>query len=67
MTIGEKLRAARGEMSRAYVASECGISVSSLGMYETDQRVPRDEVKVKLAKLYHKTVEELFFAHIGHE
>jgi len=31
-------------------------------MYEIGERVPRDEVKTRLAKLYGKTVEEIFFA-----
>jgi DNA-binding XRE family transcriptional regulator len=56
-----RLRLARGDMSREDVAAACDISVSALGMYENGQRVPRDEIKVKLAKLYGKTVEELFF------
>ena len=60
--IAERLRALRGESSRAEVADTCGISVSALTMYEIGERVPRDEVKTRLAKLYGKTVEEIFFA-----
>lgn len=60
-TIGETLRALRGEMDRKTVADYCGISVSALSMYENGDRVPRDEIKVKLARLYGKTVESIFY------
>ena len=62
MTIAERLVKARGKRSRESVAAAIGISVSAIAMYETGARVPRDEVKVKLADHYHKTVQELFFA-----
>lgn len=60
--IAERLRALRGDKSRTEVAEACGISISALTMYEIGERVPRDEVKTRLAKLYGKTVEEIFFA-----
>jgi len=56
-----RLRLARGDRSREEVALACDISVSALSMYENGQRVPRDEIKVKLARCYGKTVEELFY------
>ncbi len=61
MPVHTRLRVARGDRSREEVAIACDISVSALSMYENGQRVPRDEIKVKLAKLYGKTVEELFY------
>ena len=61
MTTGEKLPNARGELRRADVAKEAGISLSALQMYENDARVPRDHIKVRLAEIYGKTVQELFY------
>lgn len=61
MTIGEKLIAYRGETPQSEVANAVGVSVSALSMYENDQRIPRDGVKIKLAKYYKTTVESLFF------
>lgn len=61
MLIAERLREARGQMSREQVANIVGISVSALSMYENGLRVPRDEIKCRLAGLYEKTVQELFF------
>lgn len=60
-TIAERLVAARGERTRQEVASAVGISLSALSMYETGQRVPRDEIKVALANYYGLTVQELFY------
>lgn len=61
MTTAEKLKNARGEKSREEVAKAIGVTVSALSMYERGERVPRDEVKVKLARLYNRTVQDLFF------
>lgn len=36
-------------------------SASAIAMYENGSRVPRDEVKIKLSKIFGKTIEELFF------
>lgn len=60
-SIPERLIEARGERKREQVANACGISVSALSMYETGARVPRDEIKVKLARFYKKSVQSLFF------
>lgn len=59
--IGARLRTLRGSLSRKKVSEICGISRSALTMYETGARVPRDEVKIKLADLYSKSVEDIFF------
>lgn len=59
--IAKKLIKLRGEKTQFEVAKDVGISLSALAMYETGNRVPRDEIKVKLAKYYGTTVESLFF------
>ena len=61
LVIGKKLTALRGDSSQEEVAKVVGISVSALSMYETGNRIPRDEIKVKLARYYKSTVEEIFF------
>lgn len=62
MSIGAKLRELRGEKTQEQVAKEIGITKSAYAMYERDERVPRDEVKKKIANFYHTTVGILFFA-----
>lgn len=59
--IGVELLILRGDRSRTQVADDLDISVSALAMYELGQRCPRDEVKIKLANYYKKTVGSLFY------
>lgn len=65
--MSEMLRKARGEMSCKDVANKLGISQSALSMYESGKRVPRDELKVRMAKLYNTTVGHLFFGEYVHD
>ena len=60
--MGKKLIELRGDLKREVVAAENNISVSALTMYETGKRVPRDEIKVRIAQYYGKTVQFLFLA-----
>lgn len=60
--IGRKLVLLRGNKTREEVAADLGISCSALGMYEQGNRIPRDEIKIKIATYYGKSVEEIFFS-----
>ena len=66
MSIGNKLRELRGERSQQEVAEILGISKSAYAMYEQDNRIPRDEVKMRIAKLFGVSVLDLFFADNKH-
>ena len=59
--IAKKLVELRGDKTQNEVSQDVKISVSALSMYETGQRLPRDEVKVALARYYGISVGELFF------
>lgn len=59
--IGSRLTKLRGNKPQSEVAKAVGISDSALSMYECGERIPRDSVKVKLAKYYGKTVQSIFF------
>lgn len=59
--IAKRLINLRGDDSREETAQAVGISVSALQMYENGQRVPRDEIKIKLASHYKRTVQSIFF------
>lgn len=63
--IGAKLKALRGSKTQKEVANHCKISVSSLAMYETGKRIPRDEIKVRLAKYFSIGIADLFFEEKG--
>lgn len=65
-TTGTILRKLRGDRTQEEIATALGITKSSWAMYERDERVPRDEVKIRIAKLFGKSVEELFYTQIEH-
>ena len=58
---GQRLSAIRGDRTREMVAAAVGISVSALQMYENGKRMPKDEIKKRLAGYYETTVGWLFF------
>ena len=64
--ISVRLRKMRNGRSRKDVAEACGISVSALAMYEAGKRVPKDSIKIRLAKFYNVSIENLFFANQDH-
>lgn len=59
--IGQRLSNLRGNRTLKEVANAVGISVSALAMYESGKRVPRDEIKVMLARYFNTSVETIFF------
>ena len=61
MTLREKLIHLRGDKTQKEVSEAIGISTSTLGMYETGERIPRDDIKKKIAKYYDVSIEYLFF------
>ena len=61
-TIGTILRGLRGSKSQEKIASELGITKSAWAMYERNERIPRDEIKVRIAHYFKKTVQEIFYA-----
>ncbi|MBQ4563067.1 MAG: helix-turn-helix transcriptional regulator [Lachnospiraceae bacterium] len=60
--IGAILRNLRGTKTLGEVSKAVKISVSALTMYENGKRVPRDEIKIRLARYYQRKVEDIFFA-----
>lgn len=63
VSIGTKLRALRAakKKSQQQVADEVNITKSALAMYEKDKRIPRDEIKVRIANYYGESVQSIFF------
>lgn len=61
-TIGQRLRDLRGDKTQIEVAQAVGITTMALSQYESDKRVPRDSIKIKLADFFKVGVQELFYA-----
>lgn len=55
------LKDLRGERSQSEMAAAVGVTKSAWAMYERGERVPRDEVKRRIATYFGKTVQEIFF------
>ena len=60
--IGERLRSLRGSRSQKEVADALGVTVMAVSLYEAGERMPRDEIKVKLANYFKKSVTSIFYA-----
>lgn len=61
LTIGQRIRQLRGEMTQEEAAKRIGVTKTALSMYENDERVPRDEIKKRIAALFGQTVGSLFY------
>lgn len=59
--IGIILTNLRGNESREEISRKIGVSVSAWQMYENGQRIPKDEIKIKIASHFKKSVGEIFY------
>lgn len=59
--IGKRLIELRGSRTQQEVADAVQISVSAYSMYENGQRIPRDNVKIRLANYFKKPIYKIFF------
>lgn len=66
MSMGEILKQLRGNRTQEEMAAEIGVTKSSYSMYERNERTPRDEVKVRIARVLGISVEKLFFEQFEH-
>lgn len=60
--IAERLTKLRGNRTQVEVARAIGVSQAAYSMYESGERIPRDEVKLRIAKYYKRSVNTIFFA-----
>lgn len=63
-TIGKKikeLRESKGLTQEAFCES-VGITQSALSNYENGLRIPRDEVKLRIARCFDTSIEAIFYA-----
>lgn len=59
--MAKKLIELRGDKSREQIAVDLNVSFSAIVSYETGERVPRDELKIRIATYYGVNVEDIFF------
>ena len=61
MSVGAILKNLRGNRSQKEIAEAIGITKSAWAMYERNERIPRDEVKIRIADYFGTPVQEIFF------
>ena len=66
MSYGNILKELRGDKSQEQIAKEIGVTKSSWAMYERCERMPRDEVKIRIAHFFNKSVQDIFFRDLEH-
>lgn len=59
--ISDKLRKLRFDKTQQEVADALGIRQSTYASYETGRRIPKDSIKVKIARYFGVSVESIFF------
>lgn len=64
--IGERLRALRGEKSVADTAKALEISPSAWSMYENGERIPRDNIKLRISNYFRRPIQVIFFTKDTH-
>lgn len=64
--IAKRLKQMRGSKTQLEVSNEVGIKQNTYAMYETGKRIPSDENKIKLAKYFGTTVQQIFFDEEAH-
>lgn len=59
--IGERLKRLRGSRTLADVATALGVTEMAVSLWERGERMPSDDMKVKIANYYRRSVTTLFF------
>ena len=62
-TIGKRIKKLREKkkISQESLAKSINVSPSTVSMYENGERIPRDETKIKIARVFDVTINSIFF------
>lgn len=60
-TVGKRLVKLRSTKSQSEVANAVNVTLSAIKNYEAGLRMPRDEIKIRLAKYFGTSVDSIFF------
>ena len=59
--IGGRLRQLRGSRTLTEVANALGVTEMAVSLWERGERMPSDDMKVKIANYYRRSVATIFF------
>lgn len=60
--VGDRLRTLRGSRTLEDVANAVGVTSMAVSMWERGERAPSDEMKIRLANYYKKSISSIFFS-----
>lgn len=61
LEVGKRLRALRGKKTLDEVAKALGVTSMAVSLWERGERIPNDDIKIKIAAYYNATVTAIFF------
>ena len=61
LEVGKRLRALRGKRTLDEVAKALGVTSMAVSLWERGERIPNDDIKIKIAAYYNTTVTAIFF------
>ena len=64
--VGKRLIKLRGKKTQDEVSREIGITSQALSNYEQGIRIPRDNIKKRIASYYGQSVQKIFFWLVAH-
>lgn len=59
--IGATLKDLRGDRSQQAIADQLGVSAVSVSKWERGESMPTDALKVAIAQLFGRSVQDIFF------
>ena len=62
IAVGQRLRNLRGDKTLDEVAKALGVTSMAVSLWERGERIPNDDIKIKIAAYYKSSVTEIFFA-----
>lgn len=60
--IGKRLRTLRGSRSLEDVSKALGVTPMAVSLWERGERIPSDDLKIKIAAYYKRSVTFIFYA-----
>jgi len=62
IAVGQRLRTLRGDKTLDEVATALGVTSMAVSLWERGERIPSDDMKIKIAAFYNTSVTYIFFA-----
>lgn len=59
--VGKRLRELRGQKTLREVANALGVTTMAVSLWERGERMPSDDLKVKIAAYYEQPITAIFY------